>query len=194
MSRPIDLAAEWAAATAAVRQRHIDLLRTHYGIPLTAIIDRLGVARVRVEGSRYDPEDGGSEMAIVGCFVAPPRMPDGRWRCPNEVVDLLAFRPVDPRRWWSRCGIVAALGEESLASFDDASVWVWRDPLKWLQAEATGICPVDPDCAAVRDVLLRLSGIDAEDVAHGREVKALMLRSWTRLPPIYVPDPVGRPA
>jgi hypothetical protein len=33
---------------------------------------------------------------------------------PNGIVDLLAFRPAEPGRWWSRCGIVAALGEEAL--------------------------------------------------------------------------------
>ncbi len=190
MTRPVDLAAEWAAATAAVRASHINLLQTRYGIPLAAIIDRLGVARVSIENSDCDLENGGTETIIVGCFVAPPRMPDGSWRSPNEVVDLLVFRPAEPARWWLRCGIVAALGEEAMPNFSDAPVPVWRDPLAWLKSGAIGICPVDPDPASVRDVLLRLPSIDAEDVAHGREIESLMSRSWTRLPPIYVPAPV----
>lgn len=161
-----------------------------YNIPPTAILDRIGVTRVRVEGAFYEPASDGVEMVLIASFEVPPRLPDGRWRVSNEVVDLLAFRPVDPSRWWSRRGIVAALGEESLPSFDDASVWVWRDPLAWLKSGAIGICPIDPDPASVRDVLLQLPGIDAEDVAHGREIESLMSRSWTRLPPIYVPEPV----
>lgn len=190
MARPVDLAVEWAAATSAMRRRHLDAMRLQYSIPPTAILDRIGVTRVRVEGALYEPAGDGAEMVLIASFEAPPRLPDGRWRAPNEVVDLLAFKPGDPSRWWSRRGIVSALGEESLPSFDDASVWVRRNPLKWLQAGATGICPIDADPAAVRDVLLRLPSIDAEDVAHGREIEALMSRSSVRLPPIYVPAPV----
>ena len=189
MASSRDLAAEFATATSAMRRHHLDAMCLRYNIPPTAILDRIGVTRVRVEGAFYEPASDGIEMVLVPSFEAPPRLPDGRWRAPNEVVDLLAFRPADPGRWWSRRGIVAALGEESLTSFDHASVWVSRDPLKWLQVGATGICPVDLDPAAVRDVLLRLPGIDAEDVAHGREIEALMSRSWTRLPPIYGPEP-----
>jgi hypothetical protein len=182
------LTAEWAAATGAVRERHINLLWTRYGIPPTAIIDRLGVARVHTESSLYDPADGGTEMAIVGCFAAPPRMPDGRWRFPNDVVDLIAFRPAEPSRWWSRCDFIAALGEESLPAFSDDPVHVRRNPLAWLQSGAAGICPVSPDPAAVRDVLIRLPGIVAEDVNHGRKIERLMARHWNEMPAIYVTE------
>ena len=188
MARPNDLAVEWPAATAAVGQRHLDALLIRYGIPATTMLDRLGVARVRVEGDHCEPDDDGAEVVLIASFEAPPRLPDGRWRAPNEVVDLIAFRPVEPGRWWSRRGIVAALGEESPPDFSDDPVPVWRNPLAWLRAGATGICPVSPDPAAVRDVLLRLPGIVVEDVAHGHEIERLMARHWNRLPPIYVAE------
>jgi hypothetical protein len=49
-----------------------------------------------------------------------------------------------------------------------------------------GICPVSSDPAAARDVLLRLPGIVAESVDHGRELRRLLDRHWNRLPTIYV--------
>ena len=187
MARP-DLEAEWSAATAAVRQKHLHVLTNKYGIPATVILDRLGVARVRVEGDAYEPDDG-VEVVVVAAFEGPPRRPDGRWRAPNQIVDLVVFRPVEPGRWWSRGGIVAALGEEMIGDFDDQPVQVWRNPLAWLRSGATGVCLTTRDPIAAQDVLLRLPGIVAEDVAHGREIERLMARHWNRLPPIYVAKP-----
>lgn len=189
MASPIDLAAEWSAARSAVRQRHLGPLRLRYCIPPPTILDWLGIARVRVEGDHYEPDDDGMEMVLVTALEAPPRLPDGRWRCLNPIIDLVAIRPADPGRWWTRCGVVVALGGESLSSFDDAPVPVWRTPLRWLQLGAAGICPV-AEPAAVRDVLLRLPGIVAESVDHGRELERLMARHCNRVPPIYVAEPV----
>ena len=187
MARP-DLEAEWSAATAGVRERHLAPLRLRYGIPVMAIMERVGVARVRVEGDAYEPDADGFEALVVASFTDPPRRPDGRWRAPNEIIDIIAFNPAEPGRWWSRCGIVAALGEESVSDFSDDPVRVWRNPLAWLRAGATGICPVSPDPAAVRDALLRLPGITVaeEDADQGREIERLLAKHWNRVPPIYV--------
>ncbi len=190
MARSVDLAAEWAAATAAVRQRHLDPLRLRYGFPPTTILDRLGVARVRVEGDRYVPADDGVEAVVVAAFEGPPRLPDGRWRAPNEIADLVVFRPVEPGRWWSRGGIVAALGEEMIGDFSDDPVRVWRNPLAWLQAGTTGICLTTRDPIAAQDVLVRLrTSPVVMDVEHGRELDRIRGRCWTRFPPILVAEP-----
>ena len=90
---------------------HLDALRLRYRVPLQTIIDRLGVVRVRVEGPFYEPADDGTEMLLISSFEAPPRLPDGRWRAPNDIIDLIVFRPIEPARWWSRCAFIAALGE-----------------------------------------------------------------------------------
>ena len=187
MARP-DLEAEWSAATAAVRQRHLDPLRLRYGIPPMTIMERVGVARVRVEGDHYEPADDGVEVVVVAAFEGPPRLPDGRWRAPNQIVDLVVFRPAEPTRWWSRCGIVAALGEEMLSDFSDDPVQVWRNPLAWLRAGAVGVCPVSRAPAAVRVVVVRLPGITVaeEDADQGREIERLLAKHWNRVPPIYV--------
>jgi hypothetical protein len=84
---------------------------------------------------------------------------------------------------------VAALGEEVLSDFCDEPVPVWADPLAWLRAGATGICPVSDDAGAVRDVLVRLPGIVAANVNHGREIKRLLDRHWNKLPAIFVAEP-----
>ena len=183
------LYAEWAVSTAAVRQLHADALRGIYGIPMLTILDRVGVSRIRPEGAFYEPDDGGIEVVLIPCFEAPPRLPGGRWRAPNEVIDLLAFRPADPHRWWSRRGLVAALGEEALSEFSDEPVPIWGNPLAWLRSGATGICPVSGDPGAVRDVLIRLPGIVAMDVNHGRKIQRLLDRHWNKLPGVFVAEP-----
>ncbi len=183
------ISAEWAAGTAAVRQRHGDALRRIYGVPMQTIIDRVGVSRIRPEGTHYEPDDDGIEVVLIACYEAPPRLPDGRWRASNEVIDLVAFRPADPHHWWSRRGLVAALGEEGLSDFCDEPVPVWGDPLTWLRAGATGICPVSDDPGAARDVLIRLPGIVAMDANHGREIRRLLDRQWNKLPAIFVAEP-----
>ena len=189
MARP-DLEAEWSAATAGVRERHLAPLRLRYGIPVMAIMERVGVARVRVEGDAYEPDADGFEALVVASFTDPPRRPDGRWRAPNEVIDLIAFRPVEPGRWWSRGGIVAALGEEMIGDFSDDPVRVWRNPLAWLQAGATGICLTTRDPIAAQDVLVRLrTSPVVMDVEHGRELDRIRGRCWTRFPPILVAEP-----
>ena len=188
MARPVDQAVEWAAATSAMRRRHLDAMCLQYNIPPTAILDRIGVTRVRVEGAFYEPASDGMEMLLIASFEAPPRLPDGRWRVPNEVVDLLAFSPADPSRWWSRRGIVAALGEESLSDLSDAPVPVWRTPLAWLRSGTTGLCPIDPDPAAIRDVLLTCKFLAPEDLEHGRTLDRLNARHWNRVPVILVPE------
>lgn len=191
MVRPLDLAAEWSAATAAMRGHHLDTLRQRCGIPLAVIRDRMGVARIHLQGTFYTPSIDGEEVAaLIATFEAPPHLSDGRWRCPNPVRDIVAFRPAEPGYCWSRCGIVAALGEEMQSDFSDAPVPVWRTPLAWLKAGATGLCLVDPDPAVVRDVLMRCQSLVAEDAGHGREIQRLMEKHWNRLPPIYVPERV----
>lgn len=195
MARLVDLPAEWSAATAAVRQRHLDPLRLRYGIPPTTILDRLGVARVHVEGDHYTPDDDGVEVVMVACFSAPPRLPGGFWRAPNEVVDLVVFRPVEPGRWWSRCGIAAALGEEMIGDFGDQPVQVWRNPLAWLRSGATGICLTTRDPIAAQDVLVRLrTSPYTPDIEHGRELDRIRTRCWTEFPPILVDDPTREAA
>lgn len=188
MARPVELAAELAAATAAVRRKHLLDLSSRYGIPMSTIMERIGVCRVRVEGDHYVLDAYGIEMVIVACFKAPPRLRDGRWRAPSEIIDLIAFDPAAPGRWWTRCGLVAALGEEMLSEFSDDLVRIWRSPLAWLKAGAVGICPVSPDPVAVRDVLIRLPDIVPEDLAHGREIRRLLMQDWTRKPKIHIAE------
>ena len=186
--RPNGLAAEWAAATGAVRQHHLDALQKQYGVSPRAILDRLGIARIRPAGTSYEPDGDGIEVVLIACFEYPPRLLDGRWRAPNSVIDLVAFRPADPGRSWSRRGLVAVLGEEALSDFSTEPVKVWRNPLHWLKAGALGVSPVSTDTGAVRDVLLRLPGIVAENVGHGREITQILMRHWNRLPPVFVAE------
>ena len=59
MARP-DLEAEWSAATAAVRQKHLHVLTNKYGIPATVILDcQIASNRDPLFASNSDPSGRG---------------------------------------------------------------------------------------------------------------------------------------
>ena len=191
MARPVDLAAERAIATSAVRRKHLIDLTSRYGILMLTIMEWVGISRVRIEGDHFVPDDNGIEMVIIICWSAPPRLLDGSWQAP-EPIDLLAFRLEEPGRWWSRVGIVTALGVKLVSDLSDAPIRIWKTPLQWLQAGGAGICLTTRDDGASQHVLCRLpTSPVAMDVEHGRELDRIRTRCWTQYPPILVADPEG---
>jgi hypothetical protein len=181
-----NLEAEWRTCHAGVRQRHIDAAIHRYGIPAVTLADHCAVARIAPEGTHWRPDSDGIEALVVAVWAFAPRDADGRWVTDNQVVDLVAFRPAEPSRWWVRTGFATCLGEWSIPTLSDDPVHVWRTPLAWLRAGTSGICILDP--SAARDVLLRCSAIVAEEVEHGREIRAIMQTSPIALPPIFVTE------
>lgn len=187
MDRLVNLAAEWSGATAPIHQPHIERLLVKYDIP-KAIGKLIGVGRVRVEGHHFDPDHNGREMMLITIFKFPPYLSNGSPRLVNEIIDIIAFDPATPSQWWSRCGNVAVLGEEMRYSLDEKSVLAVGNPLSWLRKGAMGVCPVDPDPAPVRDVLILLPSIyvEEEDVELGRKIKRLLDHHCNNVPTVYV--------
>ena len=62
------------------------------------------------------------------------------------LIDMLAWRPDDPTRWWCRLGDVGVvLGADNLDLAHTASLSISfaTTPLDWLQADCRGACLLD---------------------------------------------------
>lgn len=144
MSGP-DLSAELRAAAFAVKQPHLDRLRS-LDVPWSVIGELgrdhfgFGVARVCDAGDGlFHPGEGDLHLVL-------PVYEDG------ELVDLVAIRSSDPLNWLLRTGHGWVLGLE----------WglgrhTWGDPvplavspLDWLRQGAEGLCILDWDAPELR--------------------------------------------
>jgi hypothetical protein len=169
----LDLRSELAAAESAVRQQHLDHIRALGVAPATVAelgrdFPSFGVATIEMRRDTYAPGPG--PAAFVHPVVA-----DG------AIVDLLAWRSLQPERWWLRLGVAWALGIDNLTRHDLAEPLRIADtPLNWLRGGARGICIVDYDSPEIRS----LQSVDAIEVDNGK-FGELLLREISR--PARVP-------
>jgi hypothetical protein len=100
----------------------------------------------------------------------------------NDLADLLAWRLLEPGRWWLRRGLGVFLGEEAVgrAAFLHEPLAVYRSPLSWLRGGCDGAVVLDWRFA--QSMLLEVSEIVAEDLAHGEEIER-RLRERAPAPP-----------
>lgn len=144
---------EMGAATASVRQIHLDRLRS-LGVGLDTIAKMgaefypFGIVKAAPCGQGlYQPGEGVSHIVL-------PVVHDG------ALVDLCAFRSTNPDEWRLRTGNGWALGLE-----EGVGRWVWNSPgdpgasppkhpvgcpphifgspLDWLRGDCSGICVLD---------------------------------------------------
>ena len=101
----------------------------------------LAVARISTVRRVWMPEPNGTPAFILSIWNgAAPSIYCG---VENPVlIDMIAWRPDDPARWWYRTGEGAVLGVEHL---DLAHVEGWpisfaTTPLKWLHGNCHGAC------------------------------------------------------
>lgn len=187
-----DLTGEFIAARAKLTPEHKRMLKAA-GVPssIFEVHGLIGIARVDVDGDRFDLSPAGSEMFIVPARVDPEIGP-AEIDHPEpmgavvygDTVDMIAFDLDKPERFASLTGLAPCLG---FALFGDTvATSVWKSPLGWLQARCRGICPLTRDPVELRAILMRLPGpIAAEDIEHGRELDRLLARPLPH-PPIFV--------
>ena len=97
----------------------------------------------------------------------------------DAVIDAIAWRAVNPARWWTRCGAADWLGASCVrASYVlETPLPIRRTPLAWLAHRGHGAVVLDwPAC---RLDLLDMP-IIAEDSAHARELDRWL---WPPRPP-----------
>lgn len=182
-----DLEAEMAGYVANLSVADLALLR-YYSLP-EAILGRgaVGVADADPDASGgllWAPE-GHSKVYVAAARVGADGWPETTqpeidvWRGP--ILDLVAFRPETPGRWWLRVGLADCLGCYGPQFLGPAPVRVIETPLDWLRAGGAGVCPLARDLAGRQSFLLGLGTVAARDLDHAMELRRLLER------PISIP-------
>lgn len=147
----VDLPREYAAVVDAVRQPHLDRLRSLGVTPETiASLGLLGGAFGVASVETF--EDGTYAPGVGPVHVVSPVFESG------HLVDLCAWRTEQPSRWWLRTGAGWALGADDLLSsaWCDARRVLFASPLDWLKGGGVGGVVLDWDSPD----LLQLRGLD----------------------------------
>ena len=140
----------------------------------------------------YQPAPGGRHAFIQPVYgaVRPPEVPIMDPADPTPI-DLIAWCPKAPARWWLRRGVAILLGEIEAVHGEvyGEPIRVYRTPLDWLRAGGAGIVIL----ANPADAFPYLRGIKivAEDVAHGLELERCLRPPEPELPRILIEQDVA---
>lgn len=151
---------------------------------LALYISALGLQRIEPDDDLYAPGEHGEPAVIVPVYAG--EMPSFM-RPVDEIpqlIDLVAFRLSDPRRWWRRTGMADYLGEHLI---QPAVTWhkrlrVLETPLAWLNARGGGVCPLSGDYSALRCVM---AGLNIDDAVLADAVNRQHAHPFPS-PPIFV--------
>ncbi|MCZ6763734.1 MAG: hypothetical protein O7C63_02235, partial [Alphaproteobacteria bacterium] len=110
--------------------------------------------------------------------------PDGEWAVivpvidchERSIVDLLAFDPDEPNKWWFRIGSERLLdgdahGDQHLGK----PLQIFRTPLSWLKGRCAGVVIFDIERAFI-DLKTVPNGIVGEDDEHTAEIRRAMAK------------------
>lgn len=172
----IDFQAELVAATdipadvqARLRAMGIpEMVKARYPGPL-------GYGRIQTTGNWYEPDPDGETSAII----APVWSGDSY----SMVMDLVAWFPDRPGKWWSRASIGDLMG---WANFDYADIageplTLAATPQSWLASNGEGCCVLHWPTMIPK--LRSISRLDCETLTFARFV-----RQQLRQPPQSCPD------
>lgn len=139
----------------------------------------VGASAIEPDGQFFTPADEGPLAVIMPVF-------DGM-AISDNIVDLTAWYPREPGKWWARTGIAWGLGEQFAEPpfWDDDPIKVFRTPMSWLAASGQGICLLERENAW--EHLGPIPKIAAEDKAHGLELQGLLTPPVLQKPKIMVP-------
>jgi len=162
----VDLGDEIYLAALKVRESHEDWLAAH-GVspvavycPFPRLHGNFGVCRAQFHGDLYEPAPDGTPVIVTGVSEHPE----------EALVDIVAFKPSNPARWWLRLGqaVVLGLHNARLAAFKEEPILVHATPLDWLRAECQGAVVLDWK----REVLSHLDGYGVlADAATGKRLE-----------------------
>jgi hypothetical protein len=119
------------AVTAIPPERLAELI--DLGIPEAFICagpHRIGFTDIETNGDLFEPAETGTTAIVVAEVVG------------GEVIDLIAFHPSTPGRWWLRLGAAELLGAENLGERVFPTI-IRANPLRWLQGGGRGVCIVN---------------------------------------------------
>ena len=105
----------------------------------------LAVARIGTTGRLWMPEPTGTPAFVLPVWAG--GAPSIYFGVENPVlIDMIAWRPDDPARWWYRQGdvdLVLGAGHLDLAHVEGWPITLYRTPLDWLQVGCRGAVLLD---------------------------------------------------
>ena len=104
----------------------------------------------------------------------------------SEIIDLVAWFPRRPDRWWTLMYLACPLGIEQLdfAEFEQKPAVLRRTPLSWLVAGGEGTCILDWQVSALQ--LRQIPTLICEDEEHARIARQQLTMPRPRCPEIRV--------
>ncbi len=141
---PHDLVREWLALPGI---GHGDRrLQEQQGVTREAIhrAGGMAVARIGTTGRLWMPEPTGTPTFILPVWAGPAPSIYSIIESP-VLIDMIAWRPDDPSRWWYRTGEGDTLGIDNLdlAHAEGWPISLHRTPLDWLRAGCRGAVLLD---------------------------------------------------
>lgn len=187
-----DLTREHAAAVAALTDaQRDDLILT--GIdPIDIALGMVGAARGRVVGDRFEPLPGDRWAYCTPIRVDPFHPLSLETPAPasvlrvGEIIDLVFWRPQQPRRWALRVGAAEYLGLIPPQYCRPERVAIHHGVIDWFRGGCNGLVILSPHPWVTYRVLSQCSsGLVAEDERHAEELRAALDHPWPR-PEIFV--------
>ncbi len=179
-TRQIDLSREMDAASDALPLRYV----TEAGLDLDAYLEHggLGVARAEVHKCGFwQPCDDGVPVLVAPVF-------DGAVS-PERLVDLAAWLPSAPGRFWRRSGWGVLLGWPALAAArrHGEPMRLHPTPQHWIADQWRGACILDwqHGLAEMEDV----PGIVCDSVTFAEHIERRLKQRAPRLPAVMVEEP-----
>lgn len=130
----------WLSKRLFIPRNLLDGVRPEYppGHPWRIHVALVGVGRVEFRGRFWRPTDGGSAVVLV-----PVSWGNHPWGF--DLVDLVAFRPAEPSRWYFRSDMGDVLGLDAIdrAVITESPLILRVNPLEWLRAGATDAVILD---------------------------------------------------
>ncbi len=149
---------EFGAANGALHSGSVEWVIEH-GVPSDAIWcsqnARIGVGPIETAGQHFEFNPDGQPAIVLACCWLSERTV---WQEPLEtLVDLVAWHPAEPDRWFLRRGTAAILNPEAIerAVFLEEPLFLWESPLQWLQCGMKGSVVLDTRA----DVAFWLGGV-----------------------------------
>ncbi len=153
-------------------------------------VPRIGASRVvtKPDGT-YTPDPAGEWAAVLGVmgFTHEPVgfYENGSlvWDDVHNIVDLVAWYPEDPGRWWLRRGtetLVIGVRELRIAAYFNDPIMLHETPEAWAIAVGRGVCVLNWDMD-LRDLFDGVSAVRCKTLALRARFQAALRRREPKL-------------
>lgn len=178
--RTAELKAEWRAAQDALSKSDaLELLALRF--PQGVIMHMIGIARVRLRGSLYEPDTAGKWAYISPARIYDIHSPFTDWQYPTavlggELIDLICWDLGNTHAWASRCRSAEWLG----CATCHIPTPICRSPVAWLRHRCSGLVLLTSDRIRQYEILSDCNDLVAEDDYHADQLSDALSYPYPR--------------